>query len=334
MVDGPGYGTFDNPSLQNVQFFGQTRDHCTVQVTASSSSMTCKATTDVVVIEITDLSEDVPLQMMDQYLLEGTSGASYVIPFIGSYGELRSVKVAPPYDPDAPFQWNVDFEGLVDHSTGNVTLNFYRDGPYCIKKVEDAGGGQLVETLFQVAYNAPAATEKIATATGKAYKIPAPTGNLVMVDNSPNDNGYLVNVRAFFGANRVDIGSVADVNTAIGNKLTNGGGAAFTALLCSHGAVAKISMGDGDITIAGKYIDDQAATQADRTAFYAACVPAVTTFTFAHCDVASGAQGANFLQAVATGGKMTAIAPNCHIYCTKDKKWYLDVGGNWVTKNK
>lgn len=315
VLSGPGNGQFDSPS-KNTNFHGTTEGHVTAQVQLSYQGAICKATKALIVVRIDDLMDTVS-QEMDQIPM--SEGDSYSVPFnSASGGELRSVLVAAPMDPDDPYQWESHYSGRVNHTTGAVLMTFIRPGPYLLKI-----NRQAVSTYVELWVGCAAASKKKEKSC-KTKKIPSPSAGLMLISSSANDNGFLVNARNSIGAGNYT--PVADVQDAI-DAITAMPGQGSVAII-DHGAAGEQSVGDGQGTSVGGTIKlseiGGAGSWTER--FMAACRPKVTTLTLYGCDVGAGANGASFLQGLANGGNMTAQAYDKQVICTKSVLWW---GGNW-----
>ncbi len=334
---GSGNGAFNpSASVESPDFKGTSRGTLTVKVVVSDAGETCEDAEDLAVIEIDELSEDVPDQYMNSIFLEDTNN-QHTVPYGSPGNELRSVRIAPTDDPSDPYVWDVDFEAKVNHLTGDVNLIFHKDGVYLIKTIRTANGGET-EDIFPVWYNAGDGTTKDGDCKdGKWDRITKPTADFILVSSSTNDEkGYLVRARNAYD-NFQSIGSVADVITKMENYFTSAENDSqpFSVLIVDHGTTAQMNMGAGDTVVigGGKYIDDTNATQADRDKFKEALRDCkITTCTFAACNVATGQQGRDFIQDLANDGNCTVVAPNKKINCQSNKKCASVRGGQWIAK--
>lgn len=126
---GPGNGTFTPATAQTTQFRGTTEGRATVRVDMTYQSSTYQDTDEVIVVRIDDLTEEVTPQLMDDVTV--ADGGQYVIPFNDSAGELRAVRISPCEDTQAPYLWGQDFQGVVNHQSGDVTLTFMSTDHIC-----------------------------------------------------------------------------------------------------------------------------------------------------------------------------------------------------------
>lgn len=161
---------------------------------------------------------------------------------------------------------------------------------------------ELTEEISVVWYEVGDGTEKDGDCEDGKHKARSkPTGDLVLISSSANDgpnpsSGYLIRARNAYGGSHRSISSVADVIAEMKKYFEDHNSQPFSLLIIDHGTIAKMSMGDGDITLGGKYIDDRAATKADRDAFMKACKDyKVTTCTLAGCCVATDKRGRDFV---------------------------------------
>lgn len=332
---GPGNGTFSDPNVSDPEFTGTTRGELTVKVVVTDGSDSCEDTDELVVIEIDDLSEDVPDQIMDQLFLDDADN-THVIPYNASAGDLRAVRIAPTDDPSDPYEWGTDFNGEVDNFSGDVTLTFVKDGVYIIKTIRAAAGAEA-EEIFAVWYNTGDGSKKDGDCKdGKHDRQSKPTADLVLISASANDDtNYLVGARNAYGGTHHSIDSVADVIAEMKTYFEAHNSKPFSVLIVDHGTIAYMSMGAGDTSVggAGKYIDDTATTSVDRDAFMKACKDyKITTCTLAGCCVATNQQGRDFIQTLATGGQCTVRAPNKKIAYQNNGKFSVVKGMIWVTK--
>lgn len=209
IVTGLGNGTFfPDPTVQNPEFQGGTKGELTIKVDVSDGTESCSKTKELVVIEISDLSESVPLQYMPQVYLEGVQG-DYTIPYQHISGaELRAVRIAPPSDPSSPYSWGTDFNAQVNHITGDVQLTFLRDGAYLVKNIRILNGvetEELVEFMFKTSVGSIGHNQ-----TGKTVPVDKPMADLILISSSDCDLLYLKHARLAYD-NDEAIDTVADV---------------------------------------------------------------------------------------------------------------------------
>lgn len=82
-----------------------------------------------------------------------------------------------------------------------------------------------------------------------------------------------------------------------------------------------MSMGDGDRTEIGKYLDIAAADEMQK--FTQACRRKVNHIYFCGCNVGKGTVGTEFIQKVADESRASVHAPNCECY------WGIRVFWEW-----
>jgi hypothetical protein len=144
-----------------------------------------------------------------------------------------------------------------------------------------------------------------------------------------------VNARAsIVGEEAMD--SVQDVVNDITAHWNNNGNTPFTLAIIDHGRSGLQSMGDGDVTVAGKFIDNLARSASDRQDFIDACDGKVTTVTLYGCNVAEGSDGDELLEMLATGANMTVKAHTGSVYATHSTvsgyRWEASNLGHVVTE--
>jgi len=334
---GSGNGTF-NPSagVESPDFKGTSKGELTVKVVVTDAGQTCEDTEDLVVIEINDLTEAVPLQFMDEY--DVALGGYHTIPYSDpSDGDLQQVLISPIDDPDDPYLWidefdNGDFGAKVDHETGEVVVELRRSGVYLVKTVRENAGGET-STFFELSVDASDPGEEIQLKKGKAVIVAKPSADLILI-GSDADDGFLKKARDSIGAgNYVKIGSVAAAITAIENYYDTHGQQPFTLYVLEHGKSGYQSMGDATQEVEGEYIaHNDPASAADLAAFTTACNEKVSACHLGGCNVGSPPNGAAFLQKLATDGNMTATAWDGVMSVLGSGKWYRYVGTTLVTK--
>jgi len=315
-----GSGVFSAPTSQSTEFRGTAEGDATVKVVLTYQGQTAQDTELIHVVRIDNLP-DCAVQVMEQPDLP--TYYPYVIPYSGSYGVLRAVRIAPFEVPDDPFIWNTDYMGYVDHQTGDVTLTFNRAGPYVLEITREGGGGftkQYVQALVGGTVLSPA-------------KAGIPVGIMRVADPSPVDAWLIVISGANPPADSTGFDVVSRANLPAGwwppigpavahvddvSEGCDAVGWAFIGFdevypLCviGHGTSGAIEMGGGVTMPAGGALlgGELAAAGANWTkAFGNTCNGRVGACYLFGCSVGANPWGPGFLQALATRGNMSVAA--------------------------
>lgn len=284
---------------------------------------------------VSELTESIPEDFYDEIALAGGSFGQHTFSCNDmELGRLQEIRYSPVDDASDPYAFGDGADFFLEViDGGGVIFSAWRPGAYLIKEVREFG-----TRITDYLWNSPPAKEKAESKkTGKKKSIAEPSADLVVISNSGSDNGYLVCARNRI-TGEVAIGTVANVNTAIMMAFTNNNNMKITIAIIDHGACAKQSMGDGDVTVAGGYVQrNDAVSAADLTAFIAACNGRVSACTFYGCNVADGANGKTFLQEIATGANMMVTGFSGSVYCNEGifgffGGWSASDNGTTITK--
>jgi hypothetical protein len=338
---GPGNGTFQFPTQQTTPFTGSMEGDTTLQVSVGYNGEYATATRPATVIRIDVLTETVAPLLVNE--VNVNLGSPYTINFSDpEYGLLRSVRIGPPIDSLYPYLWQQDYSGAVNHQSGDVSLTFNNPAPYFIQIIRDNGG--VTNTQYQMLWVGGAAPGdggiQVPQAQYDANKQPPDQGrDLICISSASNSNGAGDNLfdhnsrkklplaasppdktpNVFFVWNVVYDPKVEkpSVITAINAKWNNNGNNPFKMTIIGHGKAGRIETGGGTRAIQTKTLSFRnvaldASLDQDTKQFITACNGMVTDLYLYGCQVAQndpkGLNGSQFLQDLATGGKMTVSA--------------------------
>jgi hypothetical protein len=332
ITGGSGSGVITDPGSASTTFEGDEGGEVeiTVRIIDGTAGVDISGTVTVWVIELDEIEDNIVAQMIEQQSVGGGAPAEYEIPFQDADGAIAQVEILLPGGQGVNFQIGVDVKMVIDHANGNVKLLFFRRAGFVVRIIRRLAGVEKTK-LVRINYGTPSSDKGACPDAGdrRLRKIPG-NADLILVSGSANDNGFLANAQQVFAGNCTIIHSVQDAIDAI----TNHPGHGIRVLIVDHGSIARVSLGSGTESEAGKHLDGTSATQTDRAAFAAACNGKVLSMTLVGSCIAATVAGQAFCQQMADAGHMRIKAPNAVVKLTVNPDgssiWWITQGGKLI----